>query len=116
MDCGAEETMPPKTVSRKVVALGKWLDKEKVLVNNPVKGLRAVRVTSPLPDLTFDSLESGIVDVRDFQTAGIVAHARGCAFYNLKPGKLNLLGECVQVNKDRLEFCINDIDHIVDKL
>lgn len=53
-----KKTMPPKTVSRKVSALGnyfRWLAAEKVLERNPGAGLRAARVTSPLPDVLYDS-------------------------------------------------------------
>jgi len=51
--------MPAKTVSRKVSALGnyfRWLsDVEKVLERNPAMGIRAQRVTAPLPDLLYDN-------------------------------------------------------------
>ena len=53
-----KKTMPAKTVSRKVSALGnyfRWLAAEKVLAHNPGTGIRAARVTSPLPDVLYDS-------------------------------------------------------------
>lgn len=54
-----KKTMPPKTVSRKVSALGnyfRWLTAtEHVLDKNPAKHIRAQRVTPPLPDLLYDS-------------------------------------------------------------
>jgi site-specific recombinase XerD len=53
-----EKTMTAKTVSRKVSAIGNyflWLEREKVLERNPAKAIRAPRVTSPLPDILFDS-------------------------------------------------------------
>lgn len=53
------KTMPPKTVSRKIAALinyFRWLsDTEHVLEKNPAETIRAHRVTSPLPDLLFDT-------------------------------------------------------------
>lgn len=52
-----KKTMPAKTVSRKVSAIGnyfRWLEAEKVLERNPAKGIRAPRVTAPLPDILFD--------------------------------------------------------------
>jgi len=52
-----KETMPAKTVSRKVSAIGnyfRWLDAEKVLEKNPAKNIRAARVTAPLPDVLFE--------------------------------------------------------------
>ena len=53
-----KETMPAKTLSRKVSALGnyfRWLEKERVLEPNPAKDIRAQRVTSPLPDILYDN-------------------------------------------------------------
>jgi hypothetical protein len=32
---------------------------------------------------TFSSVRQGIVEIRDFQTTGVVAFARGCPFYRL---------------------------------
>src|SRR5947209_12736996 len=53
-----KKTMTAKTVSRKVSAIGNyflWLEKEKVLEHSPAKNIHAPRVTSPLPDILFDS-------------------------------------------------------------
>jgi integrase/recombinase XerD len=53
-----KQTMPAKTVSRKVSALGnyfRWLAAEHVLEANPAKGIRAARVTAPLPDILFNN-------------------------------------------------------------
>jgi site-specific recombinase XerD len=52
-----KKTLAPKTVSRKVSAIGNyflWLEQQKVLEHNPAKGIYAPRVTSPLPDILFD--------------------------------------------------------------
>ena len=52
-------TMPAKTINRKVSALGnyfRWLtNDEKVFEKNPAGGIRAHRVTAPLPDLLYES-------------------------------------------------------------
>lgn len=52
-------TMPAKTINRKVSALGnffRWLTKvEHVFEQNPAAGIRAHRVTAPLPDLLYDN-------------------------------------------------------------
>lgn len=52
-------TMPAKTINRKVSALGnffRWLTHvEHVFEQNPAGGIRAHRVTAPLPDLLYDS-------------------------------------------------------------
>jgi site-specific recombinase XerD len=53
-----KKTMSAKTVSRKVSAIGNyfgWLEQEKVLERNPAKNIHAPRVSSPLPDILFDS-------------------------------------------------------------
>lgn len=53
-----KKNLSAKTVSRKVSAIGNyfsWLEQEKVLEHNPAKAIRAPRVTSPLPDILFDS-------------------------------------------------------------
>src|SRR5260370_16109953 len=53
-----KKSMSAKTVSRKISAIGNyfaWLEREKVLERNPAKNIRSPRVTSPLPDMLFDS-------------------------------------------------------------
>lgn len=52
------KTMPPKTLSRKVSAVGnyfRWLKAEHVISENPAFGIRAPRVVAPLPDILFDN-------------------------------------------------------------
>lgn len=65
---------------------------------------------------TFDSIEKGIVEIRDFQTTGVVAYARGCPFYALQAGHLKLLGRRVQVKEDYRLNCVTNIDTIVSRL
>lgn len=65
---------------------------------------------------TFKEIESGIVDVRDFQTTGVVAAARGCPFYSLPCGSLELLGKRVRVKSEYRENCIKNIDEVVEKI
>lgn len=66
------------------------------------------------PDIfTFTSCTDGIAEIRDFQTAGIISNARGCPFYNMRSGKLDLLGRRVQVKKEYLENCQNNLCEIV---
>jgi site-specific recombinase XerD len=53
-----KQTMPPKTVSRKVTALRnyfRWLLAERVLARDPASSIHPQRVTSPLPTLLYDS-------------------------------------------------------------
>lgn len=53
-----KKSMTAKTVSRKVSAIGNyflWLEREKVLERSPAKNIHAPRVTSPLPEILFES-------------------------------------------------------------
>src|SRR5256714_4851472 len=53
-----KKVMTEKSVSRKISALTNyflWLAIEKVLTNNPAASIRYLRVTSPLPDILFES-------------------------------------------------------------
>ncbi|MFI9750236.1 ParA family protein [Streptomyces collinus] len=69
------------------------------------------------PDMfTFDKIKDGIVEIRDFQTAGVVAQARGCPLYAQKPGKLDIMGHRVQVKADYLENCVLDAQKLVAAL
>jgi cellulose biosynthesis protein BcsQ len=65
---------------------------------------------------TFSKVISGIVDVRDFGTTGVVAFARGCAFSTMPTGKLDIGGHRVQVKVDYRDQALAVIDDIVDKL
>lgn len=57
-----------------------------------------------------------VVDIRDFQTAGVVAFARGCPMYAQRAGRMDVMGKRVQVKDDYLQNCINSIQLLVDKL
>jgi len=53
-----KKVMTEKSVSRKISAVTNyflWLATEKVLTNNPAASIRYLRVTSPLPDILFES-------------------------------------------------------------
>ncbi len=65
---------------------------------------------------TFDRVADGTVDVRDFQTTGVVAFARGCPFYELPTGRLDVAGQRIQVNQNNVDNCIEAIDTVVDRL
>lgn len=65
---------------------------------------------------TFDKVGQGVVDIRDFQTTGVVAFARGCPFYVLRPGKLDVVGQRIQVNESQQELAVEAIEHLVDRL
>src|SRR6266571_2462639 len=53
-----KKVMTEKSVSRKISAITNyflWLATEKALTGNPAASIRCLRVTSPLPDILFDS-------------------------------------------------------------
>lgn len=61
-------------------------DVEKLMASNP-------------EIFTFSEIAAGIVDVRDFQTTGVVAFSHGTPLYSLKSGKRNVLGHRVTVHE-----------------
>ena len=69
------------------------------------------------PDIfTFSSIRTGIENIRDFQTTGVVSSARGCPFYRLTAGRLDILGRRVQVKEEYRQNCVDNIDNIVNKI
>lgn len=69
------------------------------------------------PDLfTFKKVEQGFVDVRDFQTTGVVAFAKGQPFSHVKAGKQAVNGHRVQVKEDYLINCINSLEGLAKHL
>ena len=73
------------------------------------------------PDIfSFEEIEGkikdGVVDIRDFQTTGVVAFARGCPFYALQAGRLYVGDRRVRVNEEYRMNCIGAIDALIDRL
>ncbi|MEZ6029389.1 MAG: ParA family protein [Hyphomonadaceae bacterium] len=48
--------------------------------------------------MTFKKVKDGVIEIRDFQTTGVVAFARGTPFYALRPGKLIVGGRRIAVD------------------
>lgn len=72
-----KQTMPPKTANRKISAIVnyfRWLEKLKVLPENPIKSLRAGKVQAPPPDLLFENETQRLLEVasRDPRTYMLV--------------------------------------------
>lgn len=65
---------------------------------------------------TFKDIQKGLIDVRDFQTTGVVAFARGCPFYSLTAGRLDLLGKRVQVKEEYRVNCVKNIEEVAKML
>jgi cellulose biosynthesis protein BcsQ len=69
------------------------------------------------PDLfTFDSISNGTVDIRDFQTTGVVAFAKGLPFSHLRAGKQSIGSHRVQVKEDYRKEVVKSINGLVAKL
>lgn len=64
---------------------------------------------------TFSKTGQGVVDIRDFQTTGVVAFARGCPFYQLGHGRLDVMGQRIQVNEPQRMLAVEAIDQLVDR-
>ncbi len=69
------------------------------------------------PDVfTFKKVSDGFVEIRDFQTTGVVAFAKGLPFSKLQPGKQSINGHRVQVKADYLKNSIDAVETLVDRL
>ena len=64
----------------------------------------------------FKKVESGFIEVRDFQTTGVVAFAKGLPFSKLPVGKQTINGHRVQVKEDYLLNAKTAMDDLVAKL
>ena len=65
---------------------------------------------------TFSSIEEGVLDIKDFQTAGVVAFARGTPFVSMKSGTLSVATQRVQVNKYQLDENRDIVRDLASKL
>ncbi|MEO2217662.1 ParA family protein [Chromobacterium vaccinii] len=65
---------------------------------------------------TFNIPADGLVDVRDFQTTGVVAFARGCPFSVMPTGRLTLGSHRVQVKPEYRDLALSAVDDVVAKL
>jgi cellulose biosynthesis protein BcsQ len=65
---------------------------------------------------TFNRPATGTVEIRDFQTTGVVAFAKGCPISRLQAGKQDIGGHRVQVRQDYRLDCETAIDQLAQKL
>lgn len=65
---------------------------------------------------TFGRLAEGLVDVRDFQTTGVVAFSHGTPLYSLKSGKRTVLGHRVTVHEEYRMNMVNAMNTLVSTL
>jgi cellulose biosynthesis protein BcsQ len=54
-------------------------------------------------NFTFANVDEGLFEIRDFQTSGVVAFARGTPFVTMNAGTLSVAGQRVKVNAEQLE-------------
>jgi cellulose biosynthesis protein BcsQ len=65
---------------------------------------------------TFKTIEKGFVEIRDFQTTGVVAFAKGVPFSKLQAGKQTINGHRVQVKEEYLKNSIKSLETLVANL
>jgi cellulose biosynthesis protein BcsQ len=65
---------------------------------------------------TFNNIANGVVEVRDFQTTGVVAFAEATPFSRLTTGNHNIFGNITQVQQAYLTNCITSINGIVTRI
>lgn len=65
---------------------------------------------------TFKTIEKGFVEIRDFQTTGVVAFAKGVPFSKLQAGKQTINGHRVQVKDEYLKNSIDSLEKLVTNL
>ncbi|MEO1745685.1 MAG: ParA family protein, partial [Pseudomonadota bacterium] len=57
-----------------------------------------------------------MAEIRDFQTTGVVSHARGTPFYLMKGGYLNIGSKRVQVNKDQIDLAKDAVKSVANRI
>lgn len=65
---------------------------------------------------TFAKTAQGTVEIRDFQTTGVVAFAKGCPISRLNAGKQDIGGHRVQVKEDYRVNCEKAVAGLASKL
>ena len=81
-------------------------------IHNDIRGLLKTH-----PDIfSFTDTDNGFVEIRDFQTTGVVAFAKGLPFSKLNAGKTTINGHRVQVKQDYLDNSKTALEILVSKL
>ena len=74
-------------------------------------------IHSTNPDFfTFSDPNDGLIEVKDFQTSGVVAFARGTPFVTMNSGTLSVATQRVKVNKEQLEENRNIMGKLASRL
>lgn len=85
-------------------------------VMSSIEDLVASILASDPGIFTFSNVDDGFVNIRDFQTTGVVAFAEGRPFTKVRTGVHNIGGRDTQVNGERLQECVDAINDLVAKL
>ena len=64
----------------------------------------------------FNNIDEGFVEIRDFQTTGVVAFAKGLPFSKVQVGKQTINGHRVQVKDEYLTNARDAMDELVSRL
>ena len=76
-----------------------------------------IKILKTNPEVfTFSNTKAGFVEIRDFQTTGVVAFAKGLPFSKLPVGKQTINGHRVQVKEDYLVNAKKSIEELVKRL
>jgi cellulose biosynthesis protein BcsQ len=67
-------------------------------------------------NFTFTSVDKGLVEIRDFQTSGVVAFARGTPFATMSSGTLSVAGQRVKVNAEQLDQNRQAVEQLASRL
>ncbi|MBS7537768.1 ParA family protein [Ancylobacter lacus] len=65
---------------------------------------------------SFSKSSDGVLEIRDFQTTGVVAFARGTPFFALEPGKRSVGGKRVQLDAKQIADRRDEVDRLADFL
>lgn len=66
--------------------------------------------------VTFNNINNSTVEIRDFQTTGVVAFAKGIPFSRLRAGRHQLPGREVQIKAENLQNCIVAMNELVQHI
>jgi cellulose biosynthesis protein BcsQ len=66
--------------------------------------------------LNFTSIKDGVLQVRDFQTTGVVAFARGTPFFALQPGKRSVGGRRISIEANQIKDRKDEIELLAKRL
>ena len=85
------------------------------VLNGIDQDINALLTTHP-QYFTFNNIVQGTAEIRDFQTTGVVAFAKGLPFSELRAGKQSINAHRVQVKEDYRQQVISSVNAMVAKL